>query len=88
MPRTTFGIRHPLPQVFEAKILSSGRVKYLLSLPIENRPEGVGQEIGVLAERHDLLKMARHIVHALDPSPQDQILDEMRTIRKLLEDQS
>ena len=87
MPRTTFSLRQPLPRVFESKNPSYPKILYALSLQIEDSPRGVGQEIAILGERHDLLEMARHIVHALDPSPQDQILDEMRTIRNLLEDQ-
>ena len=59
MPRTTtFRLRHPLPQVFESKVLSSGRVRYMLSLPIEDAPQGVGEHLGLLAERHDLLELS------------------------------
>ena len=35
-----------------------------------------------------LLQVGRHIVRALDPSPQDQAVDELKEIRKLLEDQN
>ena len=34
-----------------------------------------------------LLKLGHQIVQALDPSPQDQALDELKEIRKLVEDQ-
>ena len=84
-PRTTFHLQHPLPQIFESNNLSSRRVRYALSLPIEDRPQGVGNQLSLLAERQDLLAMARHIVHALEPLPQDQALDELKEIRELLE---
>ena len=85
-PRCTLLLRHPLPQIFSAKIPSSRRTRYALSLQIEDVPEGVGSQLSLEAERHDLLAMARHIVHALEPLPQDQTLDELKGIRKLLED--
>ena len=40
-----------------------------------------------VADRRDLLELAHHIQEVLDPSPQDQMLAELKAIRKLLEDQ-
>ena len=76
------------PEVVETKpIVQEQRGHYILVLSTRDR--GYGEyRIGVEADYWSLLQLGRHIVRALDPSPQDQAVDELKVIRKLLEDQN
>ena len=58
---------------------------HTLVLPL--RQEGFsGRRIGIVTDYQSLLKLGHQIVQALDPSPDDQILAELKAIRNLLEE--
>ena len=74
------------PEVVETKpIVQEQREHHILVLPTRNQ-NYKEYRIGVVADYQTLLQLGRHIVQALDPSPQDEALDELKSIRKLLED--
>lgn len=50
------------------------------------RPSGTPRPYyGFVTDRQALLELARHILRTLDPSPEEQILDELKAIRGVLE---
>ena len=51
------------------------------------RPQGVSDSSLAVtkAEKHEWLRLARHIQRTLDPSPEDQILRSLHRIERLLE---
>ena len=74
------------PELVETKtIVQEQRGHHILVLSTKNL-DHEEYRIGVVADYWSLLQLGRHIVRVLDPSPQDQALDEMKEIRKLLED--
>ena len=86
----TYGLVHlqrSQPQVFETTKIEGGRSRHVLVLPTAPPKDGDDDRlIGVVADYQTLLELGRQIVQALDPSPQDQVLDELKEIRKLVGD--
>ena len=75
----------PQPGILESTTPSSGRTRYAIVLPVEFEKGSDESTLGIVAERQDLLELGRQIVRALDPSQEDEILAELRRIRKLME---
>ena len=78
----------PHPRIFEPTPSPSGRVRHVLSLPVEVPGVEKQQNLVIATDYQSLLELGRQIVRALDPSPQDENLAELKAIRKLLEDQN
>ena len=80
-------LESPLPQIFETtRFVDGGRVYHALVL--QTQKKDMDQfPLAIMMDYQTLLQMGRDIVRALDPSPQDQALDEMKEIRKLLKNQ-
>ena len=74
----------PHPRIFEPTPSPSGRVRYVLSLLVEvMRMEE--KNLAIVTDYQNLLELGRQIVRALDPSPQEENLAELKVIRELLE---
>ena len=74
------------PQVFETTKIEGEDPAIFWFFRQRRRRDGDDDRlIGVVADYQTLLELGRQIVQALDPSPQDQILDEMKAVRKFLE---
>ena len=73
------------PQIVETMKVEGGRAYHGLVLPATDR-EGRSRHIALLTDYQCLLRLGRQVVQALDPSPQDDLLAELKEIRKLLED--
>ena len=81
-------LESPLPQIIETtRFVDGGRVYHALVLPTKNKDMDQFP-LAIMMDYQTLLQVGRHIVRALDPSPKDQAVDELKEIRKLLEDQN
>ena len=78
-------LQPPPPRIFETTKVEGGRVYHVLVLPVKYE-DGSERRVGIVTDYQSLLRLGRHIVRVLDPSPQDQALDELDAIRGLLED--
>ena len=76
----------PPPHFFECTKVEGARVHHVLVLSTRDQV-GKSRKIGIVTDYQNLLSLGRRIVRTLDPSPQDQALDELKVIRKLMEDQ-
>ena len=90
VPKTAYvraRLLRPHPRIYEPTPSPSGRVRHVLSLPVEVPGVEKQQNLVIATDYQSLLELGRQIVRALDPSPQDENLAEMKAIRKFLEDQ-
>ena len=72
--------------MFETMKVEGGRVYHTLTLPVRNKGGVSSQHIGIVSDHQSLLKLGHQIVQALDPSPQEQMLDALERIETLLKD--
>lgn len=70
-------------ELLESSEVHQGRRMYVLVLRPEKASDS--QLMVPKADRHDWLALAHHILRTLDPRPEDQVLDSLRRIERLLE---